>query len=72
MTFTTRVSDNVAVGNLLDNEQMQTLRVIVARSGTNDIIYNVSYQIQPDETQKTIRFSELTVKKEGENIDFML
>lgn len=70
MTFTTRVSDNVAVGNLLDNEQMQTLRVIVARSGTNDIIYNVSYQIQPDETQKTIRFSELTVKKEGEDIDF--
>lgn len=70
MTFTTRVSDNVTAGNLLDNEQMQTLRVIVARSGTNDIIYNVSYQIQPDETQKTIRFSELTVKKEGENIDF--
>lgn len=70
MTFTTRVSDNVTAENLLDNEQMQTLRVIVARSGTNDIIYNVSYQIQPNETQKTIRFSELTVKKEGENIDF--
>lgn len=70
MTFTTRVSDNVAVENLLDNEQMQTLRVIVARAGTKDIIYNVSYQIQPDETQKTIRFSELTVKKEGEDIDF--
>lgn len=70
MTFTTRVSDNVAAGNLLNNEQMQTLRVIVARAGTNDIIYNVSYEIQPDETQKTIRFSELTVKKEGEDIDF--
>lgn len=70
MTFTTRVSDNVTAGNLLDKEQMRTLRVIVARSGTNDIIYNVSYQIQPDEKQKTIRFSELTVKKEGENIDF--
>lgn len=70
MTFTTRVSDNVALGNLLDNEQMKTLRVIVARAGTNDIIYNVSYQIQPDETQKTIRFSELTVKEEGEDIDF--
>lgn len=70
MTFTTRVSDNVTAGNLLDKEQMQTLRVIVARSGTNDIIYNVSYQIQPDEKQKTIRFSELTVKKEGEDIDF--
>lgn len=70
MTFTTRVSDNVTARNLLDNEKMQTLRVIVARSGTNDIIYNVSYQIQPDEAQKTIRFSELTVKKEGEDIDF--
>lgn len=70
MTFTTRVSDNVTAENLLVNEQMKTLRVIVARSGTNDIIYNVSYQIQPDETQKTIRFSELTVKKEGEDIDF--
>lgn len=39
MTFTTRVSDNVTAGNLLDNEQMHKLRVIVARSGTNDIIY---------------------------------
>lgn len=70
MTFTTRVSDNVTAENLLDNEQMQTLRVIVARSGTNDIIYNVSYDIQPGEGKKTIRFSELTVKKEGENFDF--
>lgn len=70
MTFTTRVSDNVTAENLLDNEQMRKLRVIVARSGTNDIIYNVSYDIQPGETQKTIRFSELTVNKEGENIDF--
>lgn len=70
MTFTTRVSDNVTAENLLDNEQMRKLRVIVARSGTNDIIYNVSYDIQPDERWKTIRFSELTVKKEGENFDF--
>lgn len=70
MTFTTRVSDNVTAENLLDNEQMQTLRVIVARSGTNDIIYNVSYDIQPGEGKKVIHFSELTVKKEGENIDF--
>lgn len=70
MTFTTRVSDNVTAGNLLDNEQMQTLRVIVARSNTNDIIYNVSYDIQPDETKKVIRFSELTVSEEGEDFDF--
>lgn len=70
MTFTTRVSDNVTAENLLDNEQMRKLRVIVARSGTNDIIYNVSYDIQPDERWKTIRFSELTVNKDGENFDF--
>lgn len=70
MTFTTRVSDNVTAGNLLYNEQMRKLRVIVARSGTNDIIYNVSYDIQPGETQKVIHFSELTVNKDGENFDF--
>lgn len=70
MTFTTRVSDNVTAGNLLDNEQMRKLRVIVARSGTNDIIYNVSYDIQPGEKQKVIHFSELTVNKDGENFDF--
>lgn len=70
MTFTTRVSDNVTARNLLDKEQMRKLRVIVARSGTNDIIYNVSYDIQPGETQKIIHFSELTVNKDGENFDF--
>lgn len=70
MTFTTRVSDNVTAGNLLDNEQMSTLRVIVARSGTDDIIYNVSYDIQPGEKEKVIHFSELTVNKDGENFDF--
>lgn len=70
MTFTTRVSDNVTAGNLLDKEQMRKLRVIVARSGTNDIIYNVSYDIQPGEKEKVIHFSELTVNKDGENFDF--
>lgn len=70
MTFTTRVSDNVTAENLLDNEQMSTLRVIVARSGTDDIIYNVSYDIQPGERKKVIHFSELTVNKDGENFDF--
>ena len=70
MTFTTRVSDNVTAGNLLDKEQMRKLRVIVARSGTSDIIYNVSYDIQPGEKQKVIHFSELTVNKDGENFDF--
>lgn len=73
MTFTTRTISNPttrAVGELLDNEQMRTLRVIVARSSNSEILYNLKYAIQPQETQKTITFSELTVKKDGEDFDF--
>lgn len=73
MTFTTRAISNSttrAVNDLLDNEQMKTLRVIVARSSNSEILYNVKYDIQPDETQKTITFSELTVNKNGEDFDF--
>ena len=75
MTFTTRTISNPttrAVGDLLDNEQMRTLRVIVARSSNSEILYNLKYEIQPQETQKTITFSELTVNKNGENFDFYL
>ena len=73
MTFTTRAISNSttrAVDDLLDNEQMKTLRVIVARSSNSEILYNVKYDIQPDETQKTITFSELTVEKDGEEFKF--
>lgn len=72
MTFTTRAISNSttrAVGDLLDNEQMQTLRVIVARE-SGEILYNVKYDIEDNETSKTITFSELTVKKDGEDFDF--
>lgn len=71
MTFTTRASSNATQGEnpLLENEQMKTLRVIVARKG-GEILYNVKYDIEPDETQKVIRFSELTVNKNGETFDF--
>lgn len=74
MTFTTRTISNSrvtrATGDLLENEQMQTLRVIVARRSNSEILYNVKYDIQPDETEKTITFSELTVNKDGEDFDF--
>ncbi|WP_288910807.1 hypothetical protein [uncultured Bacteroides sp.] len=73
MTFTTRAMSNSttrAVGDLLDNEQMRTLRVIVARSSNSEVLYNVKYEIQPQETQKIITFSELTVNKDGENFKF--
>lgn len=72
MTFTTRTISNSttrAVGDLLDNEQMQTLRVIVARE-SGEILYNVKYDIEDNETSKTITFSELTVNKNGENFKF--
>lgn len=72
MTFTTRAISNSttrAVGDLLDNEQMQTLRVIVARK-SGEILYNVKYDIEDNETSKTITFSELTVNKNGENFKF--
>lgn len=73
MTFTTRAISNSttrATGDLLDNEQMKTLRVIVARSRPSEILYNLKYEIQPDQTEKTITFSELTVNKNGEDFDF--
>lgn len=41
MTFTTRAMSNSttrAVGDLLDNEQMRTLRVIVARSSNSEVL----------------------------------
>lgn len=71
MTFTTRATSNAGQdeSSLLDNEQMKTLRVIVARK-SDEILYNVKYDINPDETQKVIRFSELTVNETGEKFDF--
>lgn len=71
VTFMTRAVSNPTAdaGGLEANEHMRTLRVIVART-TGDILYNVKYDIEETETQKTITFSELTVNKDGENFDF--
>lgn len=76
MTFTTRAESTPQyTSSLLDNEQMKTLRVIVARHDdetgeSGDILYNVKYSIEPQETSKTITFSELTINKSGESFDF--
>lgn len=72
MTFTTRATAAPAVvdGTLATNEHMRTLRVIVARSANNEIVYNVSYDIDEEETSKTVIFSELTIKPDGEDFDF--
>lgn len=71
VTFTTRAISNptTEAGELEANEQMRTLRVIVARQN-GEILYNLKYNIGADETSKTITFSEMTVNAEGETFDF--
>lgn len=70
MTFTARAPEAGTASTLLDNEQMRTLRVIVARSATSEILYNVVYNIEPQETAKTINFSELSIAQDQEDFDF--
>ena len=62
--------DGTTVGPELPNEHMRTLRVIVARSASNEILFNNVYGIEPEETSKTITYSELTINPDGENFDF--
>lgn len=71
MTFTTRAISNPTVnaGELEANEHMRTLRVIVART-SGEILYNLKYDIDENETSKKITFSEMTVEKTGEAFDF--
>lgn len=71
MTFTTRAISNptASAGGLEANEHMRTLRVIVART-SGEILYNLKYDIDENETSKTITFSEMTVEKDGEDFDF--
>lgn len=74
MTFTTQAAAPQAptpgTEPATGNERMQTLRVIVARSATNEILYNEKYTIPEGTTSKTINYSELTVNENGEDFDF--
>lgn len=79
MTFTTRATTSGSPEMGIDleaRERMQTLRVIVVRTETSQIMYNLLYdQFDTDDTQngryyKTITFGELTIKAEGEDFDF--
>lgn len=40
--------------SLLDNEQMQTLHVIMVRSSDSEVILNERYDIAPEVTSQTI------------------
>lgn len=76
MTFTTRVGSDTQVSGdeLATNERMKTLRVIVARTSTKEVLYNVKYDTfdkgENGQFYKTITFSELTTNKNGEKFDF--
>ena len=74
MTFTTQAvapqAPTPGTEPATGNERMQTLRVIVARSATNEILYNEKYTIPEGTTSKTINYSELTVNENGEDFDF--
>lgn len=73
LTVSTRANDDLTQndkGNLADNEQMKTLRVIVARHEGGEIIYNwYETGIADNDFERTINFSELTIQ-EGEQFDF--
>ena len=74
MTFTTQAEGSQAPESgkeaATGDECMKTLRVIVVRQRTQEILFNDKYNIPADQHEKTINYSELTVEKNGEYIDF--
>lgn len=70
MTVRTRATTSTTGSTLADNEQMRHLRVIMAKAGTDNIIYNEVRQIEPDETSTTITLSEVKVDEKGTDFDF--
>lgn len=75
LTVSTRMDDPNQTNNggktLEPNEEMEALRVIVARSSDNEILYNwYEKDIKADDFQRVINFSELTIETTGESFDF--
>lgn len=75
MTFTTRANNapQVPEDGMLQaeaSERMKTLRVIVVRSATEEVLFNDKYTIPENEHQKTINYSELTINENGEDFEF--
>ena len=75
MTFTTRADVTAqapedGMSPAVGDEVMKTLRVIVVRQATGEILFNDKYAIPAEQHSKTISYSELTVNAEGEDFDF--
>lgn len=70
LTVATRAGETVGNNEMDANEQMKTLRVIVARHATKEIIYNeYRDEIDDNASQYVINFGELTIA-ESEDFDF--
>lgn len=74
LTFTTRATAS-GESELPVSEQMKNLRVIMAKAGSRgttagDILYNVSYPIEPNVGKKTITFNDIEVAEGGTDYDF--
>lgn len=71
MTFSTRSdTQEGSDSQLASNERMKTLRVIVARHSSGEVIYNTKSDIDGNETSKKFTFKDLTTNQDGEDIDF--
>ncbi|HJA86575.1 MAG TPA: hypothetical protein H9950_10380 [Candidatus Bacteroides avicola] len=70
LTVATRAGETVGNNEMDANEQMKTLRVIVARSSNNEILYNeYRDEIDDNASQYVFNFGELTIE-ESEDFDF--
>ena len=70
LTVATRAGETVGNNEMDANEQMKTLRVIVARSSNNEILYNeYRDEIDDNASQYVFNFGELTIE-ESEEFDF--
>lgn len=73
VTFTTRAitgNSNDDAGELEDNEQMHTLRVIMVRSRDKKILHNEYYEFDKFVASKTIIFCDRAADVMGEKLDF--
>ena len=69
MTFTTRVGAN-GESTLPSIEQMKTLRVIMVRQNSQEVIWNIKHTIPAGKGEDTFKFNDVRVAEGGEMFDF--
>ena len=69
LTFTTRVGAN-GESTLPSIEQMKTLRVIMVRQSTQEVIWNIKHDIPAGKGEDKFNFNDIRVAEDGEYFDF--